>query len=88
MQELNIFRVFNLLIGVIGIAVAVGLLLVPRVFYDIEKKLDKTFSTEKLEKLLNERKNLSAALLRRPKLFGVILLLVSFLLLLSSVLLF
>ena len=88
MQELNIFRVFNLLIGVIGIAVAVGLLLVPRVIYDIEKKLDKTFSTEKLEKLLNERKNLSAALLRRPKLFGVILLLVSFLLLLSSVLLF
>lgn len=88
MTDVGFFRLFNLLIGIIGIAVSIGLLLAPKVVSDIEKKLDRTYSTEKLEKLLNQRKNLSEALLKRPKIFGGILLIVSFLLLFSSILFF
>lgn len=88
MEEIAIFRIFNLLIGVIGLAVAIGIILVPRVISALEKRLDKTFSTETLEKLLNQRHNLSEVLLNHPKVFGFILLFISFLLTLSSILLF
>ena len=85
MEEVYILRIFNLLIGVIGLAIAIGVLLVPKVIGDLEKKLDKNFSTDMLEKMLNQRRNLSEALLKHPKIFGIILLVISFLLILSSI---
>lgn len=88
MEEIYLLRIFNLLIGVIGVAIAIGVLLVPGAISDIEKKLDKSFSTEMLEKILNQRRNLSAALMKHPKLFGTILLIISFLLLVSSITIF
>jgi hypothetical protein len=88
MQEVYYFRVFILLIGVIGAAIAIGVILVPKSISDLEKKLDKNFSTEILEKMLNQRRNLSEALLKHPKIFGGILLVTSLLLLLSSIYLF
>jgi hypothetical protein len=88
MNEFYIVRLVNLLSGVIGLAVAVGMILVPHVVSKIDKKLDKEFPTEKLEKVLNERKNLSEVLLKHPRIFGFILLAVSFLLLLSGIQLF
>lgn len=78
------FRVFNLVVGVIGLAIGVGVILIPQVVARIEKKLDKEFSTEKLEKLLNERKNITEILLRKPRVFGFMLLFVSALLILAS----
>lgn len=88
MEEIYILRIFNLLVGVIGVAIAIGVLLVPKAISDIEKKLDKSFSTEILEKILNQRRNLSAALMKHPKVFGIILLVISFLLLVSSITIF
>ena len=88
MGEIHIFRVFNLIVGVIGLAIGLGVLLVPKTISSIEKTLDKEFSTAKLEKMLNERRNLSESLMKRPKMFAFFLLVVSFLLLLSSLLLF
>lgn len=88
MNELSIVRLVNLLCGVIGLAVAIGMILVPHVVSKIDKKLDTEFSTDKLEKILNRRKNLSEVLLKHPKVFGFVLLAVSFLLLLSGILLF
>jgi hypothetical protein len=86
MGDVTFFKIFNLLVGTIGIALGIGLILVPNVIAELEKKLDKNFSTEKLEQFLNERKNLSQSLLKKPKFFGIVLLVISFLLLLSSVL--
>lgn len=88
MEEVYFFRIFNLLVGVIGLAIGIGVLLAPKVISDIEKKLDKNFSTENAEKILNQRRNLSEALLKYPKAFGTILFVASFLLLLSSIYLF
>jgi hypothetical protein len=78
----------SLLAGVVGLAVAIGVILAPHAIHKIEKGLDKTFSTESVEKILNARRDLSSALLRRPRIFGFFLLAISFLLLLSNLLLF
>ncbi len=88
MEEITIFRLFNLVVGVLGIAIGLAIMLIPHVISRIEKKLDKNFSTESLEKILNKRRNLSEALLKNPKLFGLMLLAISFLLLVSSMLFF
>ncbi|OIO36135.1 MAG: hypothetical protein AUJ74_03525 [Candidatus Omnitrophica bacterium CG1_02_44_16] len=88
MEELSFLRIFNLLAGVIGLAVAIGVLLIPSAVSKLEKKLDKDFSTDALDKMLNQRRNLSEALLKHPRAFGLILLFISFFLTLSSILLF
>ncbi|HAJ56300.1 MAG TPA: hypothetical protein DCL35_00855 [Candidatus Omnitrophica bacterium] len=88
MEEVYFFRIFNLVVGVIGLAIGIGVILIPKAISNIENKLDKNFSTDMLEKMLNQRRNLSQALLKHPKIFGAILLVISFLLLLSSVYLF
>ncbi len=77
-------KVFNIVVGVIGIAIGLGVMLAPKIISQIEKSLDKEFSTDIIEKILNQRRNLSQALMRHPKVFGLILLVISFLLLLSS----
>ncbi|MFH0940333.1 MAG: hypothetical protein V1840_00570 [Candidatus Omnitrophota bacterium] len=88
MLELGFLRIFNLLIGVVGLAVSIGILLIPRAISQLEKKLDQNFSTEAIEKLLNQKRNLSEALLKHPRVFGFILLFISFFLTLSGILLF
>ena len=87
MSEIEVFRLISLLGGVLGLAVAIGMILAPRVVSRIEKGLDKDISTEKLEKILNERRNLTESLLRHPRVFGFVLLSISFLLLLANLLL-
>lgn len=88
MQELYIFRVFILLTGVVGLAMAVGIVLAPNFIASIEKNLNKSFSTDKLEKMLNESRNVTEILLRHPRIFGFFLLFVSFFLTLSALLLY
>ncbi len=83
-----VYRIVSLISGVIGLAVAIGVILIPNVVSRIEKGLDKSFSTEALEKMLNQRKNLTEALLKHPRIFGFILLFISFLLVASSLYLF
>ena len=43
MEELNFLRIFNLLVGVVGLAVSIGILLMPRVISQIEKKTGSKF---------------------------------------------
>ncbi len=88
MEEIYIFKIFNLIVGIVGFAVGFGILLAPRIISVIEKNLDKDFSTEVFEKMLNQRRNITEALMRHPKIFGAILVIVSFFLLVSSVLIF
>ena len=89
MQEAYIFKVFNMVVGVIGLAIGLGVILAPKIISAIEKNLDKEFSpSETLEKLLNQKRNLTDALMRHPKIFGFILVFVSFFLILSSIYIF
>lgn len=84
MENIYVFKIFNLIVGMVGLGIGLGIILMPKVISTIEKKLDKTYSTEKLEKALNQRKNLSEVLLRHPKIFGSIVLIVSLLLVMAS----
>jgi len=79
-----LYPVFTMVAGVIGLAVAVGMILVPRALAQIDQKLDTHVSTDKLEKALNERINLTQVLMKHPRIYGSILLVISFLLVLSS----
>ena len=84
MGESFLYPVFTMVAGVIGLAVAVGMLLVPRALAQIDKKLDTNVSTDNIEKALNQRINLTQILMKHPRIFGSILLIISFLLVLSS----
>lgn len=84
MNEIELLHIVSVMSGVTGLALGVSMILAPRALGKIEKTLDRSFTTEKLEKILNERRNLTDKLLKHPKLFGFILLVVSFLLVLSS----
>lgn len=84
MDEIRPLMIFNIVAGLLGIIVALGIMLIPHIIAALEKKLDKTFSTQRLEELLNKRRNFSEILLKHPRLFGLILLVVSFLLFVSG----
>lgn len=84
MSEYFLYPIFTMIAGVIGLAVAVSMILVPRALAQLDKKLDTHVSTDKLEKVLNGRMNLTQALMKHPRIYGAILLVVSFLLVLSS----
>lgn len=88
MNEVYFFQIFNLLVGIIGLAIGLGLLLSPRTISGIEKMLDKNFTTENIEKMLNQKRNISDALLKKPKVFAGILFVISLLLLVSSLIWF
>ena len=88
MEEIYVLKIFNLVVGIVGFAVGFGVILAPKIISAIEKNLDKDFSTESLEKMLNQRRNITEALMRHPKIFGAILVMVSFFLLASSILIF
>ncbi|MFH0876663.1 MAG: hypothetical protein V1863_00380 [Candidatus Omnitrophota bacterium] len=85
MEEVYVLKIFNLIVGCTGLGIGLGIILMPHVVSAIERKLDKTFSTERLEKVLNERKNLSEVLLKHPRIFGWILFAISFPLVMSSI---
>lgn len=87
-DELEILKIVSVLSGVLGLAIGLAIILVPKALMKVEQNLDKSFSTEKLEKILNERRNVTQTLLKRPRLFGIILLVISFLLVLSGMIVF
>ncbi|MFA5039055.1 MAG: hypothetical protein WC732_05180 [Candidatus Omnitrophota bacterium] len=88
MTEIEILHIISMLSGVLGLAVAISLILVPKALGKVEKGLDRNFSTDKLEKMLNERRNVTEVLLKHPRVFGAILMVISFLLVLSSLIIF
>lgn len=88
MDELEILKIICVMSGVLGLAVGLAIILVPKALMKVEQNLDKSFSTEKLEKILNERRNVTQVFLRRPRVFGFILLLISFLLVLAGMIIF
>ncbi|HQP91341.1 MAG TPA: hypothetical protein PLU24_01555 [Candidatus Omnitrophota bacterium] len=89
MEEAYIFKVFNLIVGIVGLAIGLGIILAPKIISSIEKTLNKEFDpTVTFEKFLNQKKNLTEALMKHPKIFGSILVIVSFFLLLSSMYVF
>jgi hypothetical protein len=87
MIDAETIKVFNFIVGTLGLAFGVCLIIVPSAVLGLEKLLDKTFSTEKLEQILNSRKDLTTGLQKRPRIAGLILLIVSTFLVLTSVLL-
>jgi hypothetical protein len=88
MEDVVFLRFFDIIIGSITLAIGLGIFFIPHVVGRIEKKLDKTFSTDKLEKMLNERKNVSQLLLNHPRAVGIILICCSLFLLVSGVVVF
>jgi len=68
--------------------VALGLIFAPGLIEKIQKKLDYDISTTHLEEILNKKRDLSSALMRRSRLFGLLLLIVSFFLIMTGVILF
>jgi len=88
MDDVVFLRIFDILVGTITLAIGIGIFFIPQVVAKIEKKLDKVFSTDKLEKMLNDRKNVSQILLNHPRAVGIILICCSLLLLVSGVVVF
>jgi|GEM_PF-1311145 len=87
MDDLGILRVVDLIAGALGGLAAVGLMFFPRVVEWLEKRLDYDFSTQRLENSLNRKRELSSLLYRRSRIFGLILLVVSFFLLMTGLIL-
>ena len=88
MEDLMILRLIDLIAGILGGVVAIGLIFVPRVVESIEKKLDYDISTTHLEEILNKKRDLTSALMRRSRVFGLLLLIISFFLIMTAVILF
>jgi len=87
MDDLGILRVVDLVAGVIGALAAVGLIFAPRVVEWLEKKLDYNISTSFLEETLNKKREISTLLLRRSRVVGLLLLVISFFLLMTGIIL-
>lgn len=88
MDDVALLKTFNIFVGAVAFAIGIGIFFIPKVVAQIEKKLDKSFSTDKLEKMLNERKNMSQVLMNHPRVVGIILVSCSLLLLISGIVVF
>jgi len=66
---------------------AIGLIFAPRAVEWLEKKLDYNFSTHNLEETLNKKREIGSLLLRRSRIFGLILLAISLFLLMTGLIL-
>ncbi|MGE5280599.1 MAG: hypothetical protein ACM3L6_07655 [Deltaproteobacteria bacterium] len=88
MDDIAILRFIDLVAGVLGGVMALGLIFIPHVIEQAEKKLDYDISTTHLEEILNKKRDLNSALMRRSRVFGLILLVISFFLLMTAVILF
>ncbi len=87
MDDLQILRVVDLVAGGLGALGALALMFAPRAVEWIEKKLDYNFSTKSLEETLNKKREIGSLLYRRSRIFGLVLLLVSFFLLMTGLIL-
>ncbi len=87
MGDLEILRVVDLVAGGVGALAAIGLMFFPRAVEWLEKKLDFNFSTLRLEEKLNRKREISSLLYRRSRIFGLILLIISFFLLMTGLIL-
>ncbi len=87
MGDLQILRVIDLVAGGVGALAAVGLMFFPRVVEWMEKKLDFHISTHNLEESLNKKREVGSLMYRRSRVFGLILLIISFFLLMTGLIL-
>ncbi len=88
MEDLSMLRMFNLIVGAIGIVIGLGVVFAPKAIRNLEKKLDTDISTESLQKLLEQKRDISDFLFRYAKVFGALLVLTSLFLLFTSVVTF
>ena len=88
MEDLAILRYVDLIAGVVGGLVALGLIFAPSMIEKMQKKLDYDISTAHMEEILNKKRDLGSALMRRSRVFGMILLIISFFLIMTGIILF
>lgn len=88
MEDLSILRMFNLVVGAVGLVIGLGVIFAPKTIRNIEKKLDADISTESLQKLLEQRRDISDFLFRYSKFFGSLLVLTALFLVFTSVVMY
>ena len=85
MEDLSILRMFDLVVGAIGIVIGLAVVFAPKTVRNLEKGLDKEISTDTLQKMLERRRDISDFLFRYAKIFGALLVITSLFLLFTSV---
>ena len=85
MEDLSILRMFNLVVGSIGIVIGIAVVFAPKTVRNLEKELGKGISTDSLQKMLERKRDISDFLFRYAKIFGALLVLTSLFLLFTSV---
>ena len=88
MEDLSILRMFNLVVGSIGIVIGFAVVFAPKAVRNLEKNLDKDITTDTLQKMLERRRDISDFLFRYAKVFGTLLVLTSLFLLFTSIVTF
>jgi hypothetical protein len=82
-DEARLVRFIFILIGSMGLAIGLGLMLATPAVVKEKKPPPQGFSREKIKEILSRKRSMADILLRRPKFFGLALFMVSFFLLLS-----
>ena len=85
MDDLGILRMFNLVVGAIGIVIGIAVVFAPKTIRHLNKELDKTISTESIQKMLERKRDISDFLFRYAKAFGALLVITSLFLLFTSI---
>ena len=85
MEDLSILRMFNLIVGAIGIVIGIAVIFAPKTIRNLSKELDRDISTESLQKILERKRDISDFLFRYAKAFGALLVITSLFLLFTSV---
>ncbi len=88
MEDLSMLRIFNLVVGAIGIVIGLGVMFAPKTIRDLEKNLDKDIPTETIQKMLERKRDISDFLFRYAKFFGILLVLTALFLLFTSVVMY
>jgi hypothetical protein len=85
MEDISILRLFNLVVGAIGIVIGLAVIFTPKTVRDLEKNLDKNIPTDTIQKMLERKRDISDFLFRYSKAFGTLLVLTSLFLLFTSI---